>query len=68
MPNSPTYCVNCRWWVLSESKLGNCRRRSPTRNLDCSASCWPPIGPLEFCGEHEPASEAEILSRKAILA
>jgi len=69
MPNPiPTYCVTCWWWQLNETtKLGRCRRRSPTRNLDCSEACWPPVSPLDTCGEHEPATEADILKRKTIL-
>ena len=64
------FCVTCSFFYLDTDKvseIGQCRRRAPTRNLDCSAACFPPVSPILWCGEHEQASDAQVQARKTFL-
>jgi hypothetical protein len=63
----PVYCVTCKFFFIVNPNLFQCRRRAPTRNLDCSAYCFPPVDLLLSCGEFEAATRYEIVARKAIL-
>lgn len=67
MPETNFFCVTCHYWQLdTDSTVGTCHRRAPTRNLDLSAA-WPITGPLMSCGEHEPAGPDILMERKACL-
>lgn len=59
------FCVKCSCWLLIDETVGECHRRAPTRNLDCTKCCFPPTGPLQFCFEFEPLDKIEMEKRKA---
>jgi hypothetical protein len=58
----PKYCLTCMYWHPSDESQ-ECRRKSPTRNLQCEA-CWPHTNALMACGEWEPAPEDLLAIRK----
>lgn len=59
----PRLCVTCDCWHL-DGATQECRRRAPTRNLQCTECCFPPRNPMCWCGEWAMARPYEIKSRK----
>jgi hypothetical protein len=58
----PKYCLTCNFWHPADDST-ECRRKSPTRNLQCEA-CWPHTNALMACGEWEVAPEDLLAIRK----
>lgn len=57
------YCINCIWWYPQGTFVGQCRRKSPTRDLECKA-CWPLTAPNMGCGDWEVAEPVDVAKRK----
>lgn len=66
-PEMPKLCITCNWWHL-DGTTQECRRRAPTRNLQCTECCFPPTSPVTWCGEWESATATEIKRRKESLS
>jgi hypothetical protein len=65
---TPQFCVTCKWLNYEpEAKICECRRNAPTRNLENTKCCFPPVNFMTWCGMWECALPEDLQTRKALI-
>jgi hypothetical protein len=61
----PQYCFTCHWWnYIPEEGVQECRKSPPTRNLENTKCCFPPVDAMVWCGAWQEEKRDIVLQRK----